>query len=255
MATDATSDIRAVFLTALNDILAYSPVGTKSRLAELLDVRRDQMSRKIGGDRPLSENERRAIAAFFGYNYESFLDIGRAILAGRRRPAGGWRTLGSDEMAGRGFLAVPFSEDLRLSAGRGGWHVPYSEGADSSPVVVHGPSLGIDDPRHVQAFRVGGDSMEPVIAQGGIVIADLRENDPGRLRDNMIYVLCWDLDASVCGIKRLSWAKRGVLLALASEAGDAYPPLYREPHEIRLVGRVVWAWREFRPKGERRRFP
>jgi phage repressor protein C with HTH and peptisase S24 domain len=146
-------------------------------------------------------------------------------------------------MAEQGFLRVPFSDDLRLAAGGGG-AVPFTYEAADSPVVVHGPSLGRRSARNLQAFRLGGDSMEPVLASGGIVLADLGHNELDRLREGSIYVLCWDLYDGECAAKYLRWAEKGRWLSIESE-NKRYAPVVKAVDEVKLIGRIIWAWREF----------
>jgi transcriptional regulator with XRE-family HTH domain len=142
-----------------------------------------------------SEDARRAIVKTLGHDYDGFLRSGQAILDGRdpvEAELEEWRGLTGDVLRERGFITVPFSDNMKLAAGGGGT-IPITEDSESSPVVVYGPALGRSSPRHLQAFRVGGDSMEPLIAEGGLVVADTSENDIRKLKDGKIYVLCWDL--------------------------------------------------------------
>lgn len=151
--------------------------------------------------------------------------------------------LDDQAMAEQGFLKVPFSDDMRLAAGGGG-AVPLTYEAADSPVVVHGPSLGRRSARQLQAFRLGGDSMEPVLASGGIVIADLSHNDLSQLREGSVYVLCWDLYDGECAAKYLRWAEKGRWLSIESE-NKRYAPVVKAVEEVRLIGKIIWAWREF----------
>jgi transcriptional regulator with XRE-family HTH domain len=153
------------------------------------------------------------------------------------------RPLDDQAMVEQGFLKVPFSDDMRLAAGGGG-AVPYTYEAADSPVVVHGPSLGRRNARQLQAFRLGGDSMEPVLVSGGIVIADLSQNDLSRLREGSVYVLCWDLYDGECAAKYLRWAEKGRWLSIESE-NKRYAPVVKAVDEVRLIGKIIWAWREF----------
>jgi phage repressor protein C with HTH and peptisase S24 domain len=97
----------------------------------------------------------------------------------------------------------------------------------------------------MQAFRVGGDSMEPLIAQDGIVMVDVSKNDITDLDEGEIYVLCWDISTEECAVKRLKWADWGSLLAIESADPNAYETIYRRPEDVVLVGKVIWTWREF----------
>ena len=167
----------------------------------------------------------------------------RETLAPYLLPSAESAPLGGRTMAEQGFLRVPFSDDLRLAAGGGG-AVPYTYEAADSPVVVHGPSLGRRNAHQLQAFRLGGDSMEPVLASGGIVIADLGQNELSRLREGSIYVLCWDLYDGECAAKYLRWAEKNRWLSIESE-NKRYPPLVKAVDEVKLIGKIIWAWREF----------
>ena len=151
--------------------------------------------------------------------------------------------LDEEAMIEQGFLKIPFSDDLRLAAGGGG-AVPLTYEAADSPVVVHGPSLGRRSARQLQAFRLGGDSMEPVLAGGGIVIADLSHNDLSQVREGSVYVLCWDLYDGECAAKYLRWAEKGRWLSIESE-NKRYAPVVKAVEEVRLIGKIIWAWREF----------
>jgi phage repressor protein C with HTH and peptisase S24 domain len=68
---------------------------------------------------------------------------------------------------------------------------------------------------NLQAFRVGGDSMEPVIAAGGIVVmADLSENNPMNLKQDKIYVLGIDMQEGICAVKYLRWGVKGEIVII-----------------------------------------
>jgi phage repressor protein C with HTH and peptisase S24 domain len=174
------------------------------------------------------------------------LEAGRNLIKGRkiRSAEEDWRGLTGDELRERGFITVPFSDNMKLSAGSGGTIVDVTDDADASTVIVHGPSLRRTSSRNLQAFRVGGDSMEPIIAQNGIIIADLSENDPGRLKEGKIYVLCYDLLDGECSVKYLHWAERNRLLAISSPDESRHRPVYKRLDEVVLIGRAIWAWRE-----------
>ncbi|MDR2935660.1 MAG: LexA family transcriptional regulator [Candidatus Adiutrix sp.] len=166
----------------------------------------------------------------------------RETLARYLKTPAGPAPLDDQAMVEQGFLKVPFSDDLRLAAGGGG-AVPFTYEAADSPVVVHGPSLGRRNAHQLQAFRLGGDSMEPLLASGGIVIADLSHNDLNHLREGSVYVLCWDLYDGECAAKYLRWAEKGRWLSIESE-NKRYAPVVKAVEEVRLIGKIIWAWRE-----------
>ena len=152
--------------------------------------------------------------------------------------------MSAEEMEERGFIAVPFSDNMKLAAGAGGT-IAVTDDEESSPVIVHGPSLGRRNAKGLQAFRVGGDSMEPLIAQNGIVMADIRQNNIMQIKDGGIYVLCWDREDGECAVKRLRWAEKGQWLSIES-IDPYYAPVIRRPADVILIGPVIWAWREFK---------
>lgn len=261
------SDINNAFAAALRYLLAGLPRGSKGQLAERLGISAGHFSDITNARRGTSEEQRRLLAEILGYpgvQYENFLTLGQDLLnspgqaphslvgdqGGLRvaepglMEAPGSAFLGSDEMRERGFLAVPFSQDMKLAAGGGGT-IPITEDEESSPVIVHGPTLGLRSAKNLQAFRVGGDSMEPLIAQNGIVLADLSRNDLNHLQEGAIYVLCWDRSDGECAVKRLRWAEKGRLLLIESE-DRFYPPVAKQVRDIVLIGQVIWAWREFK---------
>lgn len=245
----AINDINSAFATALRHLLADQPRGSKRRLAERIGVSTGHFSDILNARRGTSEEQRRQLAEILGYpgaQYEDFLSLGQALAENQAPPhiEPGPRFLGGDELSERGFIAIPFSQEMKLAAGGGGT-IPITDDEDSSPVIVHGPSLGLRSSKNLQAFRVGGDSMEPLIAQNGIVLADLSCNDFARLHEGSIYVLCWDRSEGECAVKRLRWAEKNRLLLIESE-DRFYPPVIKNINEVTLIGQVIWAWRELR---------
>ncbi len=212
-------------------------------LAEMIGISPPYLNDLFQGRKSGSEELRRRIAEALDYqDYETFLDLGRAELGlpRLRRDIPTGEESRDEEPAG--FFRVPFSDHMRLAAGSGG-SIPVTDDENTSTVAVHGPSLGRRNAKNLQAFRVGGDSMEPLIAKGGIVLADLAQNDIHNLREGRIYVLCWDFDEGECAVKRLKWAAPGTLLAIESE-NSFYETIYRRPGEVHLIGRVILSWRE-----------
>ena len=240
-------DINEAFLEAIKYYLNKSARGTRTQLANALGTVPAHVTDLVKGRRPIKEFDRRRVAKFFQFGYESFLEVGRDILAGREPREDDPEVFGGvteDGLLERGFIVVPFSDSMKLAAGSGGTIIDVTEDDRESTVIVHGPSIRRTSPRGLQAFRVGGDSMEPVIAKGGIVVADLYDNDLGRLKPGKVYVLCWDLSEGECAVKYLRWAEPGRLLAITSPNQELYPPIYREARDVRLVGRVIWACRD-----------
>lgn len=237
------SNIDSIFRAAMLSLMGTKR-GDQIKLARKADVHPPYLNRIVNGGNG-SDDVYRKIAAALGYpgrQYEDFLDIGRAIVDGRPVPEPPCDYLSNSELNDRGFIAVPFSADMKLAAGCGGT-IPYTDDERSSPVIIHGPTLKRRNARGLQAFQVGGDSMEPVIAAGGLVIADTSQNDLRQIKDGALYVLCWDLHDGECAVKILRWAEKGRLLSIES-ANPFYAPVFKSVDDIILVGRVIWSCRE-----------
>jgi hypothetical protein len=235
------STIDKQFISFLTYLSEKHGRGFNRLLSKKTNLSDQYVSLLVKGTKSGTEETRRLIATALGHDYGDFLEKGRAVLAGRDPDA----PPTEEDPGGRGLLSVPYSNGMRLSAGSGGT-IEADEDAGSSRVVLHGPSIGRHSARSLQAFRVGGDSMEPLIAEGGIVVADLSDNDPARRREGKIYVLCYDLDFGECAVKFLSWAAKDRLLAFTSQDAALYPAVHGRPPEVRIVGRVIWASREFK---------
>lgn len=237
------NNIDEIFRTALLYLLP--PIrGAQATLARKAGVHPPYLNRIIKGGSG-SDDVYRKIADALGYpgrKYEDFLEVGRAVLKGRTPPEPESHYVGSREFKDRQLVAIPFTENMKLAAGGGG-AIPYDMDEDSSPVVVHTAALGRRNNHLLQAFRVGGDSMEPVIARGGIVVVDKSNNQLANIKEGKIYALCWDLHDGDCAVKRLYWADKGQRLALESENKD-YPLKFMDVDDVLLIGRVIWSWRE-----------
>lgn len=240
------SDRNAAFKAFVVGALEKEGRGARAKLARSINKSKQDVTKFLNHGRDGGEDERRAMAAFFNVEYDLALEIGRALLEGRTPPEPEPRFLNADEMSERGFFAVPFSSDMKLAAGGGGT-IPITDDESTSAVIVHGPSLGLHNSKNLQAFRVGGDSMDPLIAEGGLVLADLKHNDVRHLINGGIYVLCWDLGDGECAVKRLKWETKGKKLFILSE-NKFYDPITRHVDEVKLIGLVIWSWREFKYK-------
>jgi len=241
-------NIDEIFKACLDFFIAN--YKSERQFALAIGITPDFLNKVRNRKRTCSDETKRQVADVLGYSgsrFEAFLQIGRDKLAGRE-PGIGDPTLPSDEeLAAQGFMKVDFSDNMKLAAGSGGRvHIPVTEPAENSKVVIHRASLGRGTyhAHQLQAFRVGGDSMEPLIAEGGIVLADLTQNELRSIKEGNIYVLCWDLLDGECAVKYLRWAKKNQFLSIESENAKAFPPVFRDVEDVKLIGRVIWSWRE-----------
>lgn len=136
------------------------------------------------------------------------------------------------------YLAVPLVEG-RVAAGHGG--VVWEQ--VQSLVWVYRPALGR---RHrLIAVRVGGDSMEPTVPDGAIIIIDRDCREPkGRRR------AIWALRTAdgECQIKRLLFAsdddpKRDVWLVVSDNPEYAPKIAWTGDFKNLIIGQVIWMWR------------
>jgi transcriptional regulator with XRE-family HTH domain len=226
-------DINKIFQEALQHFIHRH--GDQSSLADQAEISRPYLNDILNGRRGGTEEKRRALAAALGYpgrHYEDFLDLGRAICAGRPLPEPLADSPNEADLAVAGYFQIPLDQASQPAGLQG--QKPAAEA-----IVVHGPTLGVKSGRHLRAFTVGGDSMEPLLAQGGLVVADLTKNRAENLKDGSIYVLRYDGGEAV---KFLRWAEKGKLLALESE-NKSYKPVFRRVKEVILIGRVIWSCR------------
>lgn len=92
------------------------------------------------------------------------------------------------------------------------------------------------NPAHLGLIEAMGDSMEPTIADGDLLLVDFSEN---KVKDNAIYALSADGDLIVKRIQRNPIT--GSLTIISDN--PRYPPIVLEGHEaarLRVVGQVCW---------------
>lgn len=85
--------------------------------------------------------------------------------------------------------------------------------------------------------------MDPKIEEGNIVLVDLTQNNINAIKDDKIYVICWDFSDGECAVKYLRWVEKGKILSIES-ANQFYKPIFRRVNEVKLIGQVLWSWRD-----------
>lgn len=237
------------FLALLRRLSVEAGLGFNRRVAEASGMSEQFVGRIVGGRQAGGERSRERVAAALGWQYDDFIRLGRAVLDGTIPEGAPIEAPPPPEMdqgqfAGRGFVCVPYSAAMRLVPGRGR-NIPITEGPETSPVAVCLRTLGLGAAARLQAFRLDCATMEPLIARGAVVVCDVADREPERLREGGIYVLCPDPDEGACVANFLWWAERGKTLVISSPDGRANPPVVRRVGQIKLVGRVVSATVEF----------
>jgi hypothetical protein len=54
------------------------------------------------------------------------------------------------------------------------------------------------------------------------------------------------LQKGECAVKYLRWGERNRSIVIYSPDSTGYQAIVRRLDEIQLIGRVIWAWREFK---------
>ncbi|MBI5593503.1 MAG: S24 family peptidase [Deltaproteobacteria bacterium] len=137
------------------------------------------------------------------------------------------------------YQGIPLYESGRLAAGVNGIEFdPYQ--SPTSVVVVYKPELQGRSRHRLAAIKVGGDSMEPTIIKGSIVVVDLSDRE--QVEGKVFVVNTPEGDMDMASIKRIKkWEKGFVLLS-----DNTNYPLELSPLDWNrlCVGRIVWMWRD-----------
>lgn len=132
------------------------------------------------------------------------------------------------------YVYVPLY-DARVSAGHGAWNDSARVLAMLAFTRYSLRKQGLE-PAYLAAFRVDGDSNEPILSDGDTVMVDLRRKD---MRGDAMYVICIGEHLFA---KRLQLQLDGGFQVIS--ANPAYPPVLVPKDrldDLEVVGRVVWA--------------
>lgn len=238
--------------------------GAQKQLAisyqELIESESDlqpYFSDLIKGKKPAATKDtQEKIAKAAGYKYEDFLNLAPRRRSQKQRPQrspeqnlvveviNGFEKLHLEERADH-YRGVPLYESGKLAAFSGGYTFNENEIPEAT-VVVYRPELHGRVSHDLRALRVGGNSMEPIIPEGSIVIVDLNDRE---CIDKKFYVVRdpRDPDPSnpVSMVKRVRKVEQEKFqgFALVSENRDHLPIVTDAEWNSLVIGRVVWMWR------------
>lgn len=229
-------DLSKIFVAALKDAIKDGPWGVKTRLAKEAGISTGMLGDILAERAYGTEETKRALAAALGFpgaKYEKFLDIGRAIQAGK--PISESAPLDSNTSEPFLMVKVPL-----FDAGAG----------EPSEFYLSGRAYDLNDnddfiyvtehEAKMKAFgvKVHGDSMAPTIEQGDIVVVL-----PTRAIENgKIVLVCWpsgDGDAGKRMVKRYKADSRGNIVLYSDN--NAHEPIIldrKKDKDVRLF-RVV----------------
>ena len=126
-------------------------------------------------------------------------------------------------------LTVPFAEDVRAAAGSGA--IVFEEAADMKVELPRSVLPRWVSTRGLICIRAAGDSMEPTLSDGHLILLDRSQIEP---IDNKVFVIHTD-DGLV--VKRVRETDEGWMITSDN-------PAYKSRHVgewDRTVGRVAWS--------------
>lgn len=223
------------FVTALRAEVGRGPRGTRAKLARLANVAPGQVTDIINGRKYGSEETKRALAAALGWDYEELLKYGKCLVEGTeyKRPAP--QTPAYDPNL---YLAVPFHKKIRITASPEGKAPVPDESENNPPLLLYKPLLGkYAGNKHLAAFIMTDDSMEPTLPRDSIAIVDTADRAKC---DGKLFVVAQCLPPDKYSIKRLRFDGHDLYL---TNDNSAFPPkLLKQVWDNIAVGKVVWGW-------------
>lgn len=129
------------------------------------------------------------------------------------------------------LMRIRYFKDINASAGGGTLNYTEEGGhlyLDREMVELLGGTLGL---KNIEAIKVYGDSMEPLLKDGSILLLDRSKQD---IRYGGVFVL------NICGnlfVKRVSRNARGEIDLISENA--LYPIERIVPEELEVIGRAI----------------
>lgn len=208
---------------------------TQASIARQCNMSPTSMTDYKNGEKDGSEDKRREIASLCGYSYEFVLELGDRIIAGESGENA------FDEMTATGekrAAFIPVEKALtRLSAGSGSLVVD-----DGSRGVYHFRADWLHSkcaPADVVLFDVDGDSMEPTITGGGVVLVNRGDQE---FRDGRIFAI---RVGDYVRIKRLFLGiDQKIRIVSDNSDKNRFPDEYCDAEELHIIGRVFWHAKE-----------
>jgi hypothetical protein len=194
----------------------------------------------LSGRRYGEDQTKRKIAAAVGFpdrHFEEFLDIGRLIIDGDQCPeVTGFTAIGDNALQKRGFFTVVYSDSMVLEPDNG---IKVTNNTRTTHIVIHGPSCNRTSSSGLQAFKVLDDSMAPVITKKSDVIVDLTLNEPEKIKDSKVYLVCLDKKSRLCTLRYISWVDENDKTLLVTPENRNYKTEMFCLEDIKIVGQVI----------------
>jgi len=255
MPTESPEYLYNCFIKALEFEASRKGYGFKSFLAVAAATSNAYITQIFKREKNASFGKQIQISQSLGYSFEEFLRLGRSLLETGSPPVPvpppehslivqvNSRTE-KDRLIGisDNYRGIPLYESGKLAAGVNGIEFdPYEE--PISTVVIYIPELKGCSKHNLAALRVGGNSMEPAISKGSIVVVDL---DDRAFANRKVFCVNYAQGGdNIAAIKRIQQWDSGFILV--SDNVTDFPPEITELDWNNLcVGRVVWMWRDIR---------
>ena len=129
-------------------------------------------------------------------------------------------------------VSIPLLENVMVAGGEGAINDDFTS---ISTVPVPSYVVKHRNVNHIESIQVMGDSMEPMLYDGGIVVIDKSEVT---IRDGKVYVFRQD---SMLRVKRLVLIAGGVVIKSQNPAYETEKLLFENCTDFQVVGRVIWA--------------
>ena len=251
----------------------YPTIKSENALASALGIQQATLSRFRTGAQGLSKDNADTLTAFLkeqGYiTDEDFVEVEYHINSGTIEKIGGavaGLTLGTVaspmRVVGRGFEKFPPGADSEGSTNTESAKLPeidFVERVKARPITGNG-GLEVDGDcvghysfhtsflsrkggraKDFKIFQIDGDSMEPILHAGDLIMVNLRDSD---IRSGHIYLIRLEDELMV---KRLEKRPGGKIFAISEN--DRYKEieidLSQEGLDFKIFGRMVWLCREF----------
>jgi len=256
--------IMDVFSVATQHVLSAKGIK-QNAIAKDINVGVTTLNNYIKGKREGDETTRRKIAERLDWDYEKLLAFGQWIMEGnspdefyllsvdftgeepdklnsennssfKASGANEDRTTYKDSQNVNNYIHLPMFAS-RLSGKHGSF-----QNADrvESHLMFHNKFLRkFGDPDQMALFEVIGNSMQPFLYSGDVVLVNLNQNNFDNIIDGKAYAFREDHTVKV---KRLSF--QGANLIAISENSQLYPPYTVDTGNCSLIGEVLWVGRE-----------
>ncbi|MDD3815670.1 MAG: LexA family transcriptional regulator [Desulfocapsaceae bacterium] len=258
------TDIMEIFSIATKHVLSTKGIR-QNAIAKSLNIGTSTLNNYIKGRRQGDETTRRRIADRLGWNYEKLLELGQWILSGNQPEnfypsfvnltkkelfeSGADITLSPElphsetkrpdyilNQNNAVFISIP-KFAARLSGDHGSFQdidlIESNMMFHKNFLMKHG------NPDQMALFEVIGNSMNPFLYNGDVVLVNLSKNNFTDIIDGKAYAF---RDDQTVKVKRLSF--QGAKLIATSENSLLYPPYTVDTENFSLIGEVLWVGHE-----------